>query len=87
MSDRTLASTLHILVTRTLEPILIMAVATAKMYEFQPESESIEAYLERVEIYFDVNAVEDDKKVAVFLKDVCPTAQLVSSSKAKYQDT
>ena len=47
-----------------------MAVATAKMDEFQPESESIEAYLERVEIYFDVNAVEDDKKVAVFLNSL-----------------
>ena len=45
-----------------------MAVAaTIKMDEFQPENESIEAYLERIEIYFDVNGVADDKKVSVFL--------------------
>ena len=45
-----------------------MAVAaTTKMDEFQPENESIEAYLERIEIYFDVNGVADDKKVSVFL--------------------
>ena len=45
----------------------MMAVATAKMDKFQPENEFIEAYLERVKIYFDVNTVDEDKKVAMFL--------------------
>ena len=42
-------------------------MAVAATTEFQPENESIEAYLERIEIYFDVNGVADDKKVSVFL--------------------
>ena len=35
--------------------------------EFRPENESIEAYLERIELYFNANEVEDDKKVPIFL--------------------
>jgi len=37
------------------------------MEKFQPENESISAYLERIEMYFSANAVEEDKQVAVFL--------------------
>lgn len=44
-----------------------MTVATARIDEFQLENESIEAYLELVEINFDVSSVDDDKKVAVSL--------------------
>ena len=58
-------STLYILATKTL--LLIMTVATARIDEFQLENESIEAYLELVEINFDVSSVDDDKKVAVSL--------------------
>ena len=35
--------------------------------EFRPENESIEAYLERIELYFNANELEDDKKVPIFL--------------------
>ena len=35
--------------------------------EFRPENESIEAYLERIELYFNANEVEDDKKVPISL--------------------
>ena len=35
--------------------------------EFRPKNESIEAYLERIELYFNANEVEDDKKVSIFL--------------------
>ena len=35
--------------------------------EFRPENESIEAYLVRIELYFNANEVEDDKKVPIFL--------------------
>ena len=38
-----------------------------KIEEFQPENESISAYLERIELYFSANAVEEGKQVAVFL--------------------
>ena len=30
--------------------------------EFKPESEKIEAYLERVQLFFDANGIKDDKK-------------------------
>ena len=35
--------------------------------EFQPDSESILAYLERTEIYFAANKVEDERKSSVLL--------------------
>ena len=38
---------------------------------FQPDSETISAYLERVQLFFDVNGIEEDKKkVPVFLNTV-----------------
>ena len=30
--------------------------------KFCPENESIEAYLERIELYFNANKVDDDKR-------------------------
>lgn len=38
--------------------------------KFDPESESITSYLERVDYYFTANGVEDAKKVAVFLNAI-----------------
>ena len=38
-----------------------------KLDPFQPESETISAYLERVDLFFEANEVAADKKVAVFL--------------------
>ena len=35
--------------------------------EFKPEGERIEAYLERVQLFFDANGIEDEKKVTVLL--------------------
>jgi len=37
------------------------------LQEFKPDSESILAYLERVEIYFAANKVEDERKSSVLL--------------------
>jgi len=34
---------------------------------FKPKNENIEAYLERVQLYFEANGIEDDKRVAVLL--------------------
>jgi len=34
---------------------------------FNPDSETIAAYLEQVELFLQANAVTDEKKVAVFL--------------------
>ena len=34
---------------------------------FQPENERIEEYLERVQLYFDANGIQEDKQVAVLL--------------------
>mgnify|MGYP003431079376 CR=1 FL=1 len=38
-----------------------------KIMDFEPDKESISAYLERVHLFFDANDVADDKKVAVLL--------------------
>ena len=38
-----------------------------QIQEFCPENESIEAYLERVELYFEANDINEDRRVAVFL--------------------
>lgn len=38
-----------------------------KVSEFKPEEESIEAYLERVQLFIEANGVKADKKVAVLL--------------------
>ena len=38
--------------------------------QFCSENESIEAYLERVDIYFKANEISDEKKVSIFLSVV-----------------
>ena len=35
--------------------------------EFDPKAEGISSYLERVQLYFEANSVEDDRKVPVLL--------------------
>ena len=35
--------------------------------EFHPKSDNISSYVERVQLYFEANAVEEDRKVAVLL--------------------
>ena len=48
--------------------------------EFQPEAESISAYVERVEMFFAANSVPSERKVAVFLSLVgAKTFSLVRS--------
>ena len=37
------------------------------MSEFKPESKKIEAYLERVQLFFDANGITDDKQVTISL--------------------
>ena len=45
-----------------------MATTTiGTLTEFKPESEKIEAYLERVQLFFDANTIEEDKQIAVLL--------------------
>ena len=39
----------------------------SRIDEFCPENESIEASLERIELYFSANEVDEDKKVSIFL--------------------
>ena len=41
-----------------------------RIEEFSPEKETISNYLERVEIFFQTNAIADEKKVPVFLSIV-----------------
>ena len=45
-----------------------MATSTVgSLAEFKPDSERIEAYLERVQLFFDANGIKDDKQVAILL--------------------
>ena len=48
--------------------------------EFKLESERIEAYLERVQLCFDANGIEDEKKVAVLLTVIGSTTYALLSS-------
>ena len=41
-----------------------------KLHEFKPDEEEFATYLERVEIFFAANGVEDTKKVPVFLNAI-----------------
>ena len=38
-----------------------------RIKEFRPEEETIESYLERIELFFTANDIADGKKVLVFL--------------------
>ena len=44
-----------------------MALPFRQIQEFSPENETIEAYLERVEFYFQANGMAEGRRVAVFL--------------------
>ena len=65
-----------------------MATTYGQIQEFCPEIESIEAYIERVELYFEANNIDADRRVAVFLSVIdeknysIPPAQLVVSREA-----
>ena len=43
------------------------ALSYGRIDEFQPENDSIAAYLERVELYFSANGIVEEKQVPVFL--------------------
>ena len=49
-----------------------MATAFGQLQEFCPETEPIEAYLERASIYFSANGIEDDKHVSILLSVIGP---------------
>ena len=47
-----------------------MATQFGTLKEFQPESDAIKAYLERVELYFTTNSVDEDKQVPILLSAI-----------------
>ena len=47
-----------------------MATTYGQIQEFCPEIESIEAYIERVELYFEANNIDVDQRVPVFLSAI-----------------
>ena len=61
-----------------------MVAIYRQIQEFCPEIESIEAYIDRVELYFEANNIDIDCQVAVFLsviggkdyKPSCATCRL-----------
>ena len=40
--------------------------------EFKPEEEKISVYLERIQLFFTVNSIAEEKQVAVLLSDIGP---------------
>lgn len=71
-------------------------MATAKCYlqwigDFKPDEETITAYLEQVDLFFDVNGVEEAAKIAVshyhWREDLYAASQSHSTSSAERQDT
>ena len=51
-----------------LEPIIMAAHhQLGRMQEFEPDTESISAYLERLQMFFEANDIAAEKKVSVLL--------------------
>ena len=50
---------------------------------FQPENETIGAYLERVELYFQANDIADGKKVSILLTSIGDTTYILLRSASK----
>ena len=46
------------------------SIRYGQLYEFDAENETVTAYLERAELYFDANDVADEKKVPVLLSNI-----------------
>ena len=67
-----------------------MATTFGQIQEFSLEIEPIEAYIERVKLYFEANNIGADRHVAVFLRDwreeLYPLVQLLVSIEAQCQD-
>ena len=47
-------------------------ISVGKLTEFDPKSDSMSAYVERVTLYFQANEVAEGKQVAVFLSAIGP---------------
>ena len=45
-------------------------ISVGKLTEFDPKSDSMSAYVERVTLYFQANEVAEEKHVAVFLSAI-----------------
>ena len=56
-----------------------IATQPGRLNEFDPESDSIKAYLERVALYFTANEVDNAKRVPILLSSIgAPTYALLS---------
>ena len=47
-----------------------MATTYGRLQEFQPDSDSVTSYLERVSLYFDANGIVDGKRVPILLSSI-----------------
>ena len=45
-------------------------VAFGRIQEFNADAESLSAYVERVELFFQANGIKEEKKVPVFLSSI-----------------
>ena len=58
-------------------PVVLASASTqvfGQLKAFDPDKENISTYLERVELYLDVNGVQEDKRVPVLLTVIGPSA-------------
>ena len=51
----------------------LMATQYGRLREFHPETDTIKAYLERVDLYFAANEVAEDKRVPILLSSIGPS--------------
>ena len=85
MSENNKSVLIHAQATKNTTTGDEMATGTChgRLIEFDVENETITAYLERVELYFDANDVVDDKQVPVLLSNIgAKTYRLLGSPAA-----
>ncbi len=57
----------------------LMATQYGRLREFHPETDTIKAYLERVDLYFAANEVAEDKRVPILLSSIGPSTYALLS--------
>ena len=56
-----------------------MATTYKQLQEFQPDSDSVTSYLERVSLYLDANGIAEGKRVPIMLSSIGASTYLILS--------
>ena len=57
-----------------------MAKTYGQLQEFQPDSDSVTSYLERVSLYLDANGIADGKRVTILLSSIAASTHSLLSN-------